>query len=360
MCSKGGFNLTKFVSNSKDVVNAIEDSDKSKSLKNLDITSEPLPVERALGVQWCVENDCFIFSIKIKEKPATRRGILSAVSSVFEPLGFAAPFMLKIKQMLQELCAENKSWDEELSCQQKLQWQNWQKDVVKLESCVIQRCVKPVNFGVIVNVSLHHFSDAAEKAYGQVSYLRLENAEGEVSCSMLIGKARVAPLKMITIPRMELTAATLSVKMSKILKEELEYKNYDEYYWTDSQVVLSYLNNPSKRFKVFVANRVATILDHSTKEQWRYVPSSQNPADDASRGLSIKKFLENKRWFCGHDFLLVCPGVRPTWAEKGDQKRFMTPAQAIKASANFLVIGRPITTAKEPAEAWEKICAELM
>lgn len=151
-------------------------------------------------------------------------------------------------------------------------------------------------------VELHHFSDASEKGYGQCSYLRFLNTNDEYHSTLVMAKSRVAPLRAVTIPRKELQAAVLSARMSRFLQEELHYKGLRHYFWTDSQIVLAYLNNQSKRFHVFVANRIQQILEASTADQWRYVPSNDNPADHASRGLTVNE-LKSTEWFSGPAFL---------------------------------------------------------
>ena len=116
-CAKGGFRLTKFISNYRSVLESIPEEERSKQVKLLDLNYDDLPIERALGVQWCVESDTFGFRIIVKDKPLTRRGILSSVSSIYDPLGFAAPFTLTAKKLLQDLCREKKlEWDDELNC----------------------------------------------------------------------------------------------------------------------------------------------------------------------------------------------------------------------------------------------------
>ena len=114
---------------------------------------------------------------------------------------------------------------------------------------------------------LHLFSDASTVGYGQASYLCLENTEGRVHCSLVMGKSSVAPAKLVTVPRLELTATSLSVKVGYMLQSELSFKELSEVYWTDSEEVLGYINNDTKRFHVFVANRVQLINDHTDKEQ---------------------------------------------------------------------------------------------
>ena len=154
-----------------------------------------------------------------------------------------------------------------------------------------------------MKAEVHHFSDASEEGYGQCSYLRLIDEFGTIHCSLLIGKSRVSPIKYVSIPRLELTAATLSIKMSKLIRKELDIKNYEETYWTDSKVILGYINNEVKRFKIFVANRVQTIKENSNVEQWKYISSKDNPADDGSRGLDATKVNKVTRWFNGPGFL---------------------------------------------------------
>lgn len=111
MLNRGGFNLTKWTSNDKDVINSIEDSDKAKSVKNLSLDDD-LPIERALGVVWNIEDDKIAIKSQVPNKPVTRRGILSATSSVYDPLGLVCPFILPAKKIMQDLCRENYGWDE--------------------------------------------------------------------------------------------------------------------------------------------------------------------------------------------------------------------------------------------------------
>lgn len=130
---------------------------------------------------------------------------------------------------------------------------------MKLEGIQIARCYQPADFGKVTTAELHHFSDASTTGYGQCTYPRLMNERGDVHCTFLLGKARVLPLKVTTIPRLELTAAVVSVTVSNMLKEELGYSDIEEFYWTDSKVVLGYINNDACRFHTFVANRVQKI-----------------------------------------------------------------------------------------------------
>ena len=118
-----------------------------------------------------------------------------------------------------------------------------------------------------------------------------------------MGKARVNPLKSVSVPRLELTAALGSTKINDLVKCELEYNIKKEVFWTESQITLGYIGNDSKRFHVYVANRVAQIRSTTKKEQWSYIDSSSNPADDGSRGMTTKQMLKNPRWITGPNFM---------------------------------------------------------
>ena len=150
---------------------------------------------------------------------------------------------------------------------------------------------------------MHHFADACEYAYGQASYLCIVDETGRIHCCLVIGKSRVAPLKYITMPRMELVAATLSVKISALLKRELQMNCDKEIFWTDSEVTLGYIRNESKKFKIFVAYRIELIREHSEAEQWHYVNTKENPADYVSRGISMGNRDKVEQWILGPKFL---------------------------------------------------------
>ena len=303
LCQKGGFTLEKFVSNSRGVLQAISSERRAKDLKELDLDRDKLPVERALGLLWCVETDSFRFKIKLKQQALTRRGMLSTISSVYDPLGFLAPVTLPAKIMLQELCKKGCGWDDSLPPDILCQWNSWLEDLDLLNTFKISRCVKPATYGKVVRAQLHHFADASEAGYGTVTYLRMLNEQSKVQVSFLLGKARVTPLKAVTIPRLELTAAVLAVRMDSMLKEELKWTFEDSAFWTDSTSVLKYIKNEDRRFHTFVANRISTVRESSEPWQWRHVGSKDNPADDSSRGLKVAGFLKTSRWWEGPAFL---------------------------------------------------------
>ncbi len=173
-----------------------------------------------------------------------------------------------------------------------------------MEKFEVRRCLKPEHFGEVTSAQMHHFSNASERGYGIVSYLLLKNDLQLAHSFLLMSKARVTPIRSITIPRLELKAATLASRMDKLWKKELKMQFEDSVFWTDSTSVLKCIRNETSQFKCFVANRVAEIRKASEITQWRYVNSSGNPADLTSRGIRVDSFLKNQIWISGPSFLV--------------------------------------------------------
>ena len=142
-CSLGGFNLSKIVSNRRNVLMSVPHDIRAHDLRTLDLSCHFLPVERALGVQWAIESDTLGFRIILKDKPLTRRGILSTICSVYDPLGIAAPFLLNGKKILQDLCRMKIDWDEEIDLEFRVRWEKWRRQLSALEDFSMDRCVIP-------------------------------------------------------------------------------------------------------------------------------------------------------------------------------------------------------------------------
>ena len=221
LCEKGGFHMAKFVSNRREVLDSIPPEDRGKKVKDLDFDDD-LPSERTLGIEWHMESDTIGFATKATEKPPTRRGMLSVIGSVYDPLGMAAPFVLNGRIILQELVRRQYRWDEPAPEDLIVKWQEWLTGISLISDVCISRCVKPVEFGTAKDCQLHHFADASNEGYGVVSYLRMTNARGEVHCAFLFGKSRLAPLKSMTVPRLELAAATLAARTDVLLRRALQ------------------------------------------------------------------------------------------------------------------------------------------
>ena len=142
---------------------------------------------------------------------------MSVASSVYDPLGFLAPFTLSAKLILQELFRTKIGWDEKVEGQALSDWKDWLSALPKLSEVAVRRWYKPDLFGEVSHAQVHHFSDASQCATGAASYLRMVDADGNIHCSFVIGKSRLAPLKEITIPCLELSAAVVSVKLNNMI-----------------------------------------------------------------------------------------------------------------------------------------------
>ena len=302
LCNDGGMKLHKFASNSREVLEVLPPEIRVDSMKDLDLSKDPLPIERTLGVKWCIESDSFKFRIVVDSSKNTRRGVLQTVCSMYDPLGFISPVILLGKVILQDICRDGLGWDDPMPESLFSRWTRWLSELPHLENAEVPRCYLPEEFGDLQTAELHHFSDASSSGYGQCSILRLIDVNDKIHCSLVIAKSRVAPLKATTIPRLELMAAVLSAEVGQVIGQELEY-DLHHYYWTDSKIVLGFLANDVKRFHVFVANRIQKIKDVTSTQQWLHVSSNDNPADIASRGCTGKQLLLST-WFTGPQFLL--------------------------------------------------------
>ena len=163
------------------------------------------------------------------------------------------------------------AWDDSIPDEHLKCWKRWLLELPKLKDFRVNRCLKPDGYGNVKDTQLHLFSDASESGYGVAAYVRFVNEEEKIHCAFVMGKARVAPLKQVTIPRLELTAATVSARLFKALERDLHIKVDRVKFWTDSTSVIRYISNSSARYHTFVANRTAIITDISHPSQWSYV-----------------------------------------------------------------------------------------
>ena len=315
MCHDGGFKLCKFVSNSQEVLNSLSEEMKAPNMNivNMSNVGNEYVVERALGYQWTIQNDSFGFRINLLDKPCTRKGVLATISSIHDPLGTVCPFLRPVRHLLQKITKEKASWDDPVDDSFRHEWERWRCLLPLLEVIEIDRCYKPPGFGKVVNAQLHNFADASVGGYGQVSYLRLVNSAGDIHVSFVMGKSRVSPAKLHTIPQLELTAVAVSSTVSSMLMKELDIENLTSISWTDSQIVLGYLNNETTRFRVFVANRIQKVRDNTDYRSWRYIETKLNPADHASRGILLTSVERAKDWLIAPAFLWKPERAWPTY-----------------------------------------------
>ena len=209
----------------------------------------------------------------------------------------------RVKKSPKRLCLENYGWDDAIPEEMQREWQIWKEDIEMLSTLRIPRCYLSSEFGEVEKYEMHHFSDASYNGCGQCSYLRAIYKSGHVTSTLVMAKAKVTPVRVVTIPRLELVAALMSVIVSCFLRDEMSIGSYEDYFWSDSSAVLGYIRNEAKRYHVFVANRVQEIRQHTASHQWRYIESKCNPADIASRGASAQELTDSGLWWHGPSLL---------------------------------------------------------
>lgn len=189
--------------------------DLAKDLKENNLNSESLPVQRSLGLYLDLETDSFIFCVSLKDTPFTRIGVLSTVSSLYDPLGFIAPVTIQGKIILRSLVSETTDWDEIFSNDFTEQWEKWKDSLKACEDLIISRTLVPASLQHAARVELHILSDASELAIAAVSYVRVVSKDGSRHTGFVMGKAKVAPKHGTTIPRLELCAPVLAVEVAE-------------------------------------------------------------------------------------------------------------------------------------------------
>ncbi|XP_008182965.1 uncharacterized protein LOC103309405 [Acyrthosiphon pisum] len=291
--------LRKWCSNSTEVLERIGDSS-DDPLFALQIGEDE--IIKSLGLSWKPALDAFQFIVEQKAFMAksTKRTLLSDLNRIFDPLGFLAPVLVRGKIFLQQLWQLKIEWDQQLPEELSNRWYTFYQEFNDLSYLPIPRKCIPYQS---VEVEIHGFCDASEEAYGSAIYVRSKDCTGYWHSRLLCARTRVAPLKGSTIPRLELggalTLTQLSIKVSEAL--EMDVKKF--YLWTDSMVVLGWLNSQTCRLKTFVANRVEEILETTQPEQWRHVATSENPADILSRGTTPNNLQSMNLWWQGPHWL---------------------------------------------------------
>lgn len=260
-------------------------------------------VIKILGLTWNRINDEFQYSVTLPplSAPVTKRKIISDVARLFDPLGWIAPCIVKAKIFIQRLWIAGTGWDEEPPKDIINDWNTYRNELEHLAEFRIQRWLFTRSDDVVVE--LHGFSDASNVAYAAAVYLRVIDASGEIHVTLVGAKTRVAPVKQISIPRLELCGAVLVSNLLVEISEVLNIPRDCIRAWTDSTIVLAWLSKHASTWKTFVANRVAEIQTTLESSQWAHVSTKDNPADCASRGVNPADLSQLDIWKSGPRFL---------------------------------------------------------
>lgn len=315
LLASGGFELRQWASNVPEVISHLPKGARSQNSELWLTESMEDPQELALGLRWLCASDTLAYKCNVTDRPTpTMRNIYSTLARLFDPLGFLVPFATRAKIIVQHLWNKEREWDDPSLPDDALKaWLIWENELQHLPEIVLPRCYSspPLDHPSSVR-SLHIFCDASEKAYGSVAYLRTEGSGGKVEVAFLTARSRVAPKRQQSIPRLELCAAVTGAQLAVLLQRELTLVLHGVVLWTDSTTVLTWLQSDSCRFKVFVGTRVAEIQELTDAQAWRYVDSENNPADDITRGRTLRELAGESRWNHGPDFLRLSPQQWPT------------------------------------------------
>lgn len=334
LLSSGGFTLRKWVSNSEEVLQQVPPDHRERQL--------PLNIDdgmsiKTLGIQWNPSSDDLSFNIPNPDvsKNATKRSFLSQAARLYDPLGWLAPSTIVVKILFQQLWKANIDWDDALPQEIATQWTTLQKSICCLTSLHIPRWV---NINLKSSVEVHGFCDASTAAYAAVVFLRVTTEDGTVKVHNITAKTKVAPLKVISLPRLELCGAALLTKLIADVQSAMQFSDHVSVTcWTDSTIVLAWLRAEPSRFNVYVANRISEIQRSLPDGRWRHVRSEDNPADCASRGLTPQKLTTHHLWWTGPRWLSDPQTMWPNLSDIRDtaEEVRVNVNLAVHAASNF-------------------------
>ncbi|XP_024870477.1 uncharacterized protein LOC112453778, partial [Temnothorax curvispinosus] len=311
LCMAGGFPLAKWHATHPDVLTAVQAEKNQGSQITFDNCANKI-----LGLRWLPQEDSFAFATRISSHTdhLTKRLVLSEVAQIFDPLGFASPVVIKAKMLLQELWHHKLQWDEPLPSQLSLRWLIIRKELTSLRKISILRWYTTWSTST---VGFHGFSDVSQLAMAAVVSITVHGSNG-ATISLVCSKTKVAPLKRLTIPRLELTAALLLSRLMQYVQATLKLNVTATHLWTDSVVILTWIKSHASRWKDLVRNRVSQIQKLTANAHWKYVPGTSNPADCASRGLNTAQLQSHSLWWTGPPWILT-PEAWPSQPALSDE-----------------------------------------
>lgn len=227
---------------------------------------------KTLGLIWNPRTDSFQFSFskQIQGDVVTKRTILSAISSVFDPLGLIGPVIVIEKLLMQKLWIQQRGWDQEVPEPLRSEWLTLQTSLHLLTDLKIPRCLVSKE-QIVCKFEIHGFSDASETAYGACVYLKSTDTSGNIKVILITSKSRVAPLRKISLPRLELCGALLLAELIKTTLAALHLQINSVTYYSNSTIVLTWIRAPSSHWTTFVVNRIYKIQKITSVDSWTYI-----------------------------------------------------------------------------------------
>lgn len=304
LMQSGGLPLLKWASNSMAVLRTIPvEQREARSLLDIELDD----TIKTLGVFWHPKTDQFGYKVSMDDDEGiiTKRKLLSQIAKIFDPLALLAPIIVTAKILMQQLWLAGVDWDDVVpaACQQK--WCEYRQQLPSIEHILIDRWMglQPGD-----NHEFHGFADASKDAYAACVYVRIRRGDGDIRVVLIAAKTKVAPIKQISVPRLELNGAVLLCRLLGAAQRALQLPPSRVTAWTDSSVVLAWLQGHANRWPTFVANRVSFIQSTMKIRDWRHVPGVDNPADVASRGILPAMLASHPLWWHG-----------PRWLQQEEQ-----------------------------------------
>ena len=290
---QAGMTLTKLSSNSSVVLD-----------KDPTLSSHVGENHKVLGVQWDPAQDMFSFEgVDVSSDVVTKRLILSLIARLFDPLGLLAPYVMTVKRLFQETWRLGLGWDDDVPGDIRVRFLKWLDGLSHVKGIRVPRSYSVGGWHDVCVVEVHAFGDASEAGYGAAVYLRLTLKDGSVVTPLVMSRARVAPLKRVSLPRLELLGSLLAARLLRFVCRALRLPTETPYHcWTDSMVVLGWIRGDPSRWKQFVRNRVTEIHSLTDPALWAHCPGLDNPADLLTRGVHAEA-LTDSCWFSGPDWL---------------------------------------------------------
>ena len=253
-----------------------------------------------LGLMWDTSSDSFSVNFPVNSDVKTKRELTGLVCSLFDPLGFYSPFVIKLKILLQDVWQSKLDWDDRFPENICHEIQSIQNDIEKINAHKIPRHIGVFD-SVNSTIEIHAFADASLRAYAACVYIVVDN----VSSFLLISKTRLAPKKTITLPRLELMGCLIASRLLKTVLTDLNIKVSALHAWSDSKVALCWIQGNSKTFKQFVENRVSEIRSLFPIDIWQHISGKSNPADLATKPFPVKSWLDSHIWWGGPNFVEI-------------------------------------------------------
>lgn len=304
LLKSAGFPLKKITSNHPQILLNLPPEDLlSEDFLRLEDVSET----KTLGIQWNAKYDYFFYKVTHFDLPTvaiTKRKVLSIVAKLFDPAGWLTPIIVVAKVLMQQLWIDGTNWDEEVTTHS---FEKWNAFISKFEDIENIKIPRWVHFSSETEIQIHGFCDASEKAYCACLYIRVKSSKNITYTNLLVSKSKVAPLKTVSLPRLELCGAAMLSKLLKSVCQNLELSSPEIFLWTDSTITLSWISKPPFYWKTFVANKVSEILDNVGNANWRHVASADNPADLGTRGCTAEELQACSLWWHGPHWLAKEP-----------------------------------------------------